>query len=146
MHLKRWRKNCTSLRDRVVIDTNTFVSAILNRSSVPANAISKALLTADVLRSVDTWQELEDVLLRDKFDRYHALGLRIEYLEDLRQAVEVISVSMRSNFCRDPKDNKFLDLAVDGNADVIVTGDYDLLALNPFQNIVIMTPADYLLR
>jgi len=42
--------------------------------------------------------------------------------------------------------NKFLEAAVNGRADVIVTGDKDLLDLNPFRSIAIMTPADYLAR
>ncbi len=42
--------------------------------------------------------------------------------------------------CRDEKDNKFLDLAVIGNANIIVTGDRDLLTLNPFQTVEIITP------
>ena len=46
--------------------------------------------------------------------------------------------------CRDPKDDKFLEVAVHGSADVIVTGDSDLLDLHPFRGIAILTPADYL--
>ena len=47
---------------------------------------------------------------------------------------------------RDPKDDKFLDVAVNGRADVIVTGDGDLLALHPFRGIAILTPAAYVER
>ena len=46
--------------------------------------------------------------------------------------------------CRDPKDDQILELAVSGNADCIVTGDDDLLTLNPFRGIAIITPADFL--
>jgi hypothetical protein len=45
--------------------------------------------------------------------------------------------------CRDVKDNKFLELAVSGNADIIITGDQDLLVLNPFQDIKITTPENF---
>jgi putative PIN family toxin of toxin-antitoxin system len=48
--------------------------------------------------------------------------------------------------CRDPKDNKFLELAIAGNAECIVTGDKDLLELNPFRNIQIITPKEFLDR
>jgi len=46
-------------------------------------------------------------------------------------------VTVRINACRDIKDNKFLELAVSGNASAIITGDNDLLTLNPFQKITI---------
>jgi predicted nucleic acid-binding protein len=46
--------------------------------------------------------------------------------------------------CRDPKDNKFLELAVEAGAACIITGDKDLLVLNPFRNIPIFTPAEFL--
>ena len=48
--------------------------------------------------------------------------------------------------CRDPRDNKFLEVAVNGRADILVSGDKDLLALHPFRGIDIITPADYLTR
>ena len=46
--------------------------------------------------------------------------------------------------CRDPKDDKFLTLAVAANADYIVTGDDDLLVLHPFRGIQIIKPAEFL--
>ncbi len=46
--------------------------------------------------------------------------------------------------CRDPDDNKFLEIAIDGKADHIISGDKDLLALNPFQGIPIIKPADFI--
>lgn len=52
-------------------------------------------------------------------------------------------IRKRIRACRDPKDDKFLELAVSGNADVIVTGDKDLLALHPFRGIAILTPLDF---
>jgi len=56
-----------------------------------------------------------------------------------------LTVSLLSTkVCRDPKDNKYLELAVAANASCIVTGDQDLLVLNPFRNIPILTSADFL--
>jgi uncharacterized protein len=54
---------------------------------------------------------------------------------------EPISISERIAACRDPRDDKFLELAVNGRAEMIVTGDRDLLSLNPFRNIPIVAPA-----
>ena len=131
---------------RAVVDTNTFVSAALKDGSVPSQAVRKALRSGVVLRSIDTWQELEDVLLREKFERYRAVAVRRLYLEYLEQALAPISVLTKLTVCRHPKDDKFLELAVDGRADVIVTGDHDLRVLHPFEGIEILTAGDYLAR
>lgn len=55
-----------------------------------------------------------------------------------------INVDVEIAACRDPKDDKFLSLAVSGHATHIITGDQDILALDPFQGIRILTPRDFL--
>lgn len=55
-------------------------------------------------------------------------------------AGENVVIHRQINACRDEKDNKFLELAINGNADFIITGDNDLLVLNPFENIAIIKP------
>jgi len=92
----------------------------------------------------NTWNELEDVLLRTKFDRYQLADVRRAYLDFLDLAMESTSVHTTLAVCRDPKDDKFLELAIDGHADIIITGDKDLLALHPFHGIPIITPTAYL--
>ena len=54
-----------------------------------------------------------------------------------------MTISERIAACRDPTDDKFLELGVNGRANLIVSGDADLLALNPFRDIAIVTPADF---
>jgi predicted nucleic acid-binding protein len=56
-------------------------------------------------------------------------------------AAESVAIIERIAACRDPNDDKFLELAVNGRADLIVSGDRDLVALNPFRGIPIVTPA-----
>lgn len=131
---------------RAVVDTNTFVSAALKFGSIPSQAVEKAFRSGPVLRSIKMWHELGDVLLRDKFERYRAIEIRRRFLEYLEEALEPVSVSTKVGVCRDPKDAKFLELAIDGHADMIITGDNDLLTLHPFRGISILTPADYLAR
>jgi len=58
-------------------------------------------------------------------------------------AAELVPIAERIAACRDPTDDKFLELAINGHADLIVTGDGDLLALNPFREIPIVTPAAF---
>ena len=84
------------------------------------------------------------MLLRDKFDRAVDRQLREGLLQQYAQLCTLVSISVPIRACRDPRDDKFLEFAVHGQADAIITGDLDLLALNPFRGIVILTPADYL--
>jgi len=129
---------------RVVIDTNIFLSAILNQDSFPARVVEKAILSSQILQSAETWAELEDVLNREKFDRYRSIFDRRRYFQYLAEFMHEISVLTRVSVCRDPKDDKLLELAMDGGADLIITGDKDLLVLSPFEGIPIITPLDYL--
>ena len=65
------------------------------------------------------------------------------WLKELMAAAELVPIAERIAACRDPTDDKFLELAVNGHADLIVSGDGDLLALNPFRDIPIVTPAAF---
>lgn len=131
---------------RVVFDTNTLVSAILLKNSVPDQAFQKARQACQLLFSAATLEELEQVLLRKKFDRYVSVSTRIEFLARISSSFDPIAVVEKIKSCRDPKDDKFLEVAVNGSADMIVTGDRDLFVLNPFRQIDILTPAQFLLR
>ena len=88
--------------------------------------------------------EVNEILQRKKFERYVSAEQREEFLIALVQSSELIEITETITVCRDPKDNYLLELAVSGGAQVIVTGDSDLLILNPFQEIKIVTPRDYL--
>jgi putative PIN family toxin of toxin-antitoxin system len=88
--------------------------------------------------------ELADVLSRSKFDRYVSLADRKRFISDLCGIVEFVPIIQLVSECRDPKDDKFLEVALNGRADVIITGDADLLALHPWQEIAILSPAQYL--
>ncbi len=128
----------------IVIDTNVYVSRALRVASIPGRAVDKAWLEATTLLSEATWTELQMVLKRTKFAAYIRPGTLEPYLEKVRSIATFVSVSTSIHACRDPRDDKFLEVAVDGRADVIVTGDLDLLALNPFRGIAILSPTAYL--
>lgn len=81
-----------------------------------------------------------------KFDRYVSRARREALLERLAPSVEIFEIVQRVRACRDPKDDKFLELAVNSEASVIVTGDEDLLSLHPFRGIDILGPAAFLER
>jgi putative PIN family toxin of toxin-antitoxin system len=131
-------------RPRLVIDTNTLISRLLLAGSIPAQAVRKAVDTSQLLVSEATMNELADVLSRPKFNRYVSIEERQQYIRLVGRAAELVPIVCPVRVCRDPKDDKFLELAVNGSARLIVTGDEDLLVLHPFQTIAILTPAAYL--
>lgn len=131
-------------RARIVVDTNALVSRLLLADSVPAQAVRKAAGEAQILVSEATMAELADVLARSKFDPYVSIEDRQQFLRLLGRIAEMVPIVHTIRACRDPRDDKFLELAVNGEADLIVTGDADLLALHPFRGIPIITPAAYI--
>jgi putative PIN family toxin of toxin-antitoxin system len=135
-----WMRN----KPRYVFDTNTIVSALLFDNSNPGRALQEATDRGALLLSMEIAEELAEVLLRDKFDRYVRRKTREEFLRALIQQAIFVEVSEIIQVCRDPKDDKFLELAVSGNATQVITGDNDLLALNPFRGISILTPKQFL--
>ena len=125
---------------RVVLDTNVIVSAALKRQSPPAMAAHLAEQRGGLLKSLATEQQLVEVISRPYFKPLidvETLG----WLKTLLAGAELIAITERIVACRDPGDDKFLELAVAGRADLIVSGDRDLLTLNPFRDIPIVTPA-----
>jgi putative PIN family toxin of toxin-antitoxin system len=132
--------------ERIVVDTNALISRLLVPDALPGQAVRKAVDTAQLLVSEATLTELADVLSRPKFDAYVTIEDRQEFFRRLSRVVEVVPITYVVHACRDPRDDKFLELALNGNADLIVTGDDDLLVLNPFRGIPIITPAGYLKR
>jgi putative toxin-antitoxin system toxin component, PIN family len=128
------------MTNRFVVDTNVLISALLFNNSVPFRAIELAEKQGIILYSEATLHELEQVLNRKKFNKYLSLEDRQVFLLKFISASELVSITEKIAVCRDEKDNKFLELAVSGNANIIVTGDLDLLVLNPFQAVEILTP------
>jgi uncharacterized protein len=127
-----------------VLDTNVLISAFLFQNSLPARAFKQAVETGIILRSTETFEEFTISFLRNKFAPYLSFHERIELINAYKQISLPIKVTVPVTICRDPKDNKFLELAFAVNASCIITGDKDLLVLHPFMNIGIFSPADFL--
>jgi len=89
-------------------------------------------------------EELEEVLRRPAFEKYVSERARLEFLAALADQAEIVPITFHTSECRDAKDNKFLELAVSGHATHIVSGDGDLLVMNPFHGIGIMNPEEFL--
>jgi putative PIN family toxin of toxin-antitoxin system len=129
---------------RYVFDTNVIISAVLFNTSVPGRAFARSLDDGTILTSLSVFEELNDVLGREKFDCYVTLEERERFLESLIRESELVEITESVQACRDPKDDRILELAVNGSASFIVTGDNDLLVLDPFRSIQIVTPAKLL--
>jgi uncharacterized protein len=129
---------------RVVLDTNILISWLLAEDSVSGRAAAKVVRAKNYLASLETLSELADVLTRPKFDRYVTIDQRNQFLRLIGHTAQMISIIQRVNACRDPKDDKFLELAINGRAQLILTGDNDLLALHPYRGITIQSPSEYL--
>jgi uncharacterized protein len=129
-----------SSREFFVLDTNVIVSAVLSPRSIPRQAFDLAFLLGTVLVSDAILVEVDDVLRRPKFKRYISEEERLQFLAKFVVDARIVEVMEVVTDCRDSKDNKFLELAVDAGAKCVISGDADLLVLNPFRGIPIITP------
>lgn len=129
---------------RWVVDTNLLISRLLLPDSIPAEAVRAAIEEGDLLVSDATLEELADVLSRAKFDKYLTVEELQEFFELLARVAVPVEILRPITACRDPRDDKFLEVAVNGSALAIVTGDADLLSLHPFMEISILNPRDFL--
>ncbi len=129
---------------RVVIDTNVYVSRFLRPNSIPGKAVEKAWVSTRTLISVATSRELREVLHRPKFAPYVQVQSVDDFVRKVVQSSESVLIAEAIRACRDPGDDKFIELAVHGRADIVISGDQDLLALHPFRGIDLLTPAQFL--
>lgn len=134
---------------QAVLDNSTLVSAALRPGSVPHSVLLLAVDECEVCASIETLSELEEVLARPKFNRYLDSETRREFMTLVHEHFRLFSVpamtpSELSPSCRDPRDDKFLALALTAHADVIVSSDDDLLVLHPWRGVPILSPADFL--
>ena len=132
---------------RVVLDTNILIRAVI----MPHGTVGPVLLRLrngdySLLYSQSLLEELIDVLRRPRI--YRKYGLSNEDITTVISLIllrgEEVTPEQSINICRDPKDDKFLEVAVTGKANVLVSGDEDLLTLNPFRGIPIVPPRAFL--
>lgn len=129
---------------RVVIDTNVLVSFFLRVGSVPWQVVRDVLECGELLLSDATLAEIEEVVRRPKFDRYVSRSLREQFLTTLPEFATHVVIVERIEACRDSQDDKFLEAAINGQADFLVTGDRALLSMKTFRSIGIVSPSGYL--
>ena len=130
--------------ERVVLDTNGLISAALWPQGPPRSAVDAVARRSGVLLFADeTFDELRTRLLKAKFDPYASRMTRAAFLARLRAVSEWIWIAGSRMGCRDPDDDKMLETAQMGKADVLVSGDQDLLTMAGFAGIPILSPAAF---
>ena len=129
---------------RYVFDTNVIISALLFENGKPAQALRYALANGEVLLSLELLEELNEVLGRERFNRYVTSEEREEFLEALITRSVLVEITENVQECRDPKDDKVLELALNGEAQYIISGDRDLLVLHPFRDVLVITADEFL--
>lgn len=107
---------------------------------IKAREIGVLLLSAEIAA------EYFEVFSRPKFEKYVSLEIRLAFVENIITNAFAIEPIEKTTACRDPEDNKFLELALAAEASCIISGDQDLLILNPFNNIPVLSAADFLQR
>jgi putative PIN family toxin of toxin-antitoxin system len=127
---------------RLVVDTNVFVSAAIKQESWPASVVRWIDRHGGLIKSKSTEDQLIKVLQRP----YIAARMPSSFLDNVRRilsAAEMVTIIEPIVACRDPTDDRFLELAISGRADMVVTGDQDLLILHPFRGIPIIDSAAF---
>lgn len=126
-----------------VFDTNVLLSALLNDSGLPAKAYNKARYEGVLLISNEIAAEYVRIFAKEKFEKYAPLLNRLAFIESVIYNALPVLIHQPVIACRDTKDDKFLSVAVNGDAGCIISGDTDLLVLHPFQGIPILSPLDF---
>lgn len=129
---------------RIVIDTNVLISGVFFGGLPEKLLISIACGDHVALISPEIWEEYEEIIQRMTPKYGHRL--RSDLLKKLFPRFEMHLVTQKADICRDPDDNKFLDLAVEGKCLYIVSGDNDLLSIGKYEDVEIVTAAEFFSR
>jgi putative PIN family toxin of toxin-antitoxin system len=129
---------------RAVLDTNVIISMAIKPTRRLAKELRNGAFT--LIISDPILNELIDVLNRPRLrNKYHLTPHYIfAFLQLVRLRCEFFETTEKIEICRDPKDNMFLEVAIVGKANVIVSHDRDLLDLHSFRNIPIIEPIDFI--
>lgn len=134
--------------ERLVIDSNVWIAALISPAGTARQLVDAVLdCDIDILMSEATFAELVSRLDRPKFDLYREREAWNLFLSELVElALWHEDTGTANGICRDADDDKFLALAVTGQADAIISGDRHLLELVAYEGIPVLTPAQFLRR
>jgi putative PIN family toxin of toxin-antitoxin system len=130
----------------IVIDTNVLISAGLLPESKTAQALALAVVHFVIAQNQETWHELETRIARSKFDRYFGESGRLRHLVKIAQSSQFFEPSAKISVSRDATDDKFIGLALDAGASILISGDLDLKTVQTYQGVEIFSPAQFFER
>jgi putative PIN family toxin of toxin-antitoxin system len=130
----------------IVIDTNVLISAGLLPQSKTAQVLALAVEHFVIAQNKDTWHELETRIARPKFDRYFGDSGRLRHLAKIAQSIQCFELSAAVSVSRDKTDDKFIELAIDSGASILISGDPDLRVVKTFKGVEIISPAQFFER
>lgn len=136
----------TSKPAYIVIDTNVLISAGLLPESRTAQALALAVEHFVIAQNQEMWRELETRIARPKFDRYFGDSGRLRHLVAIAQSIQRFEVATEVEVSRDKTDDKFIALAIDSGATIVISGDLDLKDVQTYKGLEILSPAQFLDR
>jgi uncharacterized protein len=134
----------TSVTNLIVLDTSVLISAALFPGSVPGQAVIFAFEHFDVAACGAMLAELKASLEKPKHQKYASIEKRLHFYDIFKANTQAVTVIESITACRDPKDDMVLELAVAAGSLIIVSGDKDLLTMNPFRGIEILSPRQFI--
>ncbi len=130
------------MRLKCVVDTNVLISAALSKGA-PFRIVEHLIKNNALIFSKETISELSSRITQSKFDKYVSAEDREAYVNNLILSADLVIIDNLIQGCRDRNDDKFLETAVKGDAQFIITGDQDLLAMHRFEGIDIVTVQEF---
>ena len=130
------------MRVKCVVDTNVLISAALSKGA-PFRILEHLIKNNALIFSKETISELSSRKTQSKFDKYVSAEDREAYVNNLILSADLVIIDNLIQGCRDRDDDKFLKTAVKGDAQFIITGDQDLLAMHRFEGIDIVTVQEF---
>ena len=127
----------------IVIDTNVLISAAILPQSKIGALLEIVVDNFVIAQNESTFTELESRIHREKFDRYFGDDGRIIFLTRLAQVVENFPIKTQIQISRDADDDKFIGLAIDSGATILISGDLDLKDVKTHKGIEILSPAQF---
>ena len=130
------------MRVKCVVDTNVLISAALSKGA-PFRIVEYLIKNNALIFSKETISELSSRITQPKFDKYVSAEDREAYVNNLILSTDLVIIDNLVQGCRDRDDDKFLETAVKGDAQFIISEDQDLLTMHPFEGIDIVTVQDF---
>ena len=126
------------MRVKCVVDTNVLISAALTKGA-PFRIVEHLIKNNALIFSKETISDLSSRKTQLKFDKYVSAEDREAYVNNLILSADLVIIDNLIQGCRDRDDDKFLETAVKGDAQFIISGDQDLLTMHRFEGIDIVT-------